>query len=188
MIFNKNYRQWMFGIGVVVILGSALVSLAGTPENATDPGQEAQAVIEGPVLVEGQIRIAGSVLRPRGSEPTFSSTAGGCIYALTEGWQVWNAPVYLPQGAMVTQMRFYFSDGSASADSWAWFTAYDYQGFVEDEWGAPSFGSTGSGYVTIEDINHVIDYTQYSYVVNWRPVLAANNMKACGFRIWYTMP
>ena len=84
-------------------------------------------------------------------------------------------------------MRFYFYDGDAS-DSWAWFTVYDYEGFVEDEWGARSFGNTGSGYVTIEPINHVVDYSTYSYVVNWRPVVPGSTMKVCGFRIWYTTP
>lgn len=185
----KHCRRVLVWISfVLVVLCSTSVLTAETPDDAAVREDAPDAFFEGPMPVEGQLRIAGSVLRPRGSEPTFSSSSGGCIYALTEGWQVWNAPVYLPEGSTVTQMRFYFSDGSASADSWAWFTAYDYEGFVEYEWGAPSFGSTGSGYVTIDNINHVIDYTQYSYVVNWRPVLAANNMKVCGFRIWYTMP
>jgi len=164
-----------------------MVLTAETPEGAAMRGEAPQSFVEGPMPVEGQLRIAGSVLRPRGSEPTFTSISGGCIYAQSEGWQVWNAPVYLPQGATVTDMRYYFYDGS-STDSWAWFTVYDYEGFVEDEWGAASFGNTGSGYVNVGPINHVIDYANYSYVVNWRPVVAGSTMKVCGFRIWYTMP
>ncbi len=187
MNINHHRRVWIWISCVLVILCSTMVLTAGTPEDGAVCADTPIAFSEGPMPIERQLRIAGSVLRPRGSEPTFTSISGGCIYAQSDGWQVWNAPVYLPQGATVTQMRFYFFDGDAQ-DSWAWFTAYDYEGFVDDEWGAASFGNTGSGYVTIEPINHVIDYSTHSYVVNWRPVVAGSTMKVCGFRIWYTMP
>jgi hypothetical protein len=138
--------------------------------------------------LELQHRISGAVLRPRTSDPAYSSIRAGCLYAESDELKVWNAPVYLPQGATVDDMRFYFFDGSGSTDSIAWFTVYDYQGFIADEWSVQSFGSAGSGYANTGPIDHVIDYSNYSYAVNWRPYNTGSATQVCGFRIYYTLP
>jgi len=164
-------------------------SAAGEDLDRVQPLLE-PAIEDGPrdLTVTHQIRVTGSVWRPVDSGATYSSSpGGGCVYATANPLTMFNTFLTLPHGATLIGARFYFNDTSGS-DSFILISELDYEGYPNSEWRLDSWGDTGSGYVTFDDINHVIDYTQYSYVVNWRPVLAANNMKACGFRIWYTMP
>jgi hypothetical protein len=141
------------------------------------------------LLLDLQMRIAGSTLKPRSNTVDYNvSGQGGCVYA-TGGNQLtwWNTPLWLPQGAEVVQFRFYFDDTSA-ADSTAYLTIYDLYGNIVDEFSAQSFGSTGTGYSTSNPINHRVDYATYSYVMNWRPSVIGSEMQLCGFRIYYTAP
>jgi len=139
--------------------------------------------------VERQLRITGSTLKPRSNGTDYAvSGGGGCVY-VTGGshGEAWNTPLFLPQGATVTQFRLYFDDTSA-ADMVAWFTVYDLFGDVVQEFSASSFWDTGTGYSTSDPINHQIDYGVYSYVMNWRPNDEGIDMQLCGFRVYYTTP
>jgi len=132
------------------------------------------------------LRLAGSVLRPRNSTVTFTSSGGGGCIQHTGGSTstVWNTGVYLPQGATVTFVRMYFDDTSP-ANSRGWFTVYDLYGDAVQEWGVSSSGSSGNGFEDTSAIDHQIDYRLYSYMLNWRPVASGSEMQLCGFRIFY---
>lgn len=135
------------------------------------------------------LRVTGSVLRPRESDVTFAvGSGGGCIYAASGDTNtVWNTPLYLPQGSTVTYLRMYIYDTS-TANSYGWLTYYDLYGNLVNEWGVGSSGTPGNDYYDVAIDNHVIDYANYSYVLNWRPLDTGSDMQLCGFRIFYTPP
>ncbi len=133
-------------------------------------------------------RIAGSVLRPRTSSANFApSGSGGCIYAVDDGFSIFNTPIWLPQGTRVDTLRMYYNDTSAS-NSTAWFSVYDLYGVLVDEWSVQSTGNFGNGFNDSALINHVVDYALYSYAINWRPVVTGTSMQLCGFRIFHAPP
>jgi hypothetical protein len=136
------------------------------------------------------LRIAGAALKPRESNVEWSGVggAGGCIYASSGSSNaVFNAPVYLQQGATVKYFRMYYNDQNASTNCSASFTVYDLYGVVADEWDVSSSG-TGKTFVTTSEFTHTVDYGYYSYVVNWRPYDLGTDMQVCGFRIYYHTP
>lgn len=135
-------------------------------------------------------RIAGSALRPRANNVDYAgASGGGCVYN-TGGSQstVWNAPIHLPQRSRVDSLRLYYNDTSGGLDGRGWFTVYDLYGSIVFEWGVSSVGSSGTGFADTGTINHEIDYSQYSYVLNWRPNENGTAMQLCGFRIFYQPP
>jgi hypothetical protein len=135
------------------------------------------------------IRVAGSALRPGNSTVGWPrSGGGGCIYA-SEGSAniVWNTPVYLPRGSTVDHLRMYY-DNTTVEDCTGWFTVYNQNGDLVIERSMNSVGTGGHGFADTSTIDHTIDYSQYSYVLNWRPNHAGIKMQLCGFRIFYTPP
>jgi hypothetical protein len=155
-----------------------------------EPGLDADRPEEGPEIAQTVIshRITGSALRPRDSVVGFDvSPSGGCIYAEDNPFDVFNTPLWLPQGATVNQLRMYYNDTSAS-NSTAWFTVYDLYGTVVEEWSVSSVGSAGLGFNDSAIISHTVDYSTYSYLLNWRPVVSGTDMQLCGFRIFFEPP
>jgi hypothetical protein len=137
---------------------------------------------------DASLRIAGSVLRPRTSDVEWRvGGEGGCIYSWSGSASTWwNTPLYLPQNATIKYFRMYYNDQS-TVNSEAYLTAYDLFGDIVEEWGVASSG-TGEYYATTEEFTHTVDYSQYSYVVNWRPNDLSSDMQGCGFRIYYQTP
>ena len=167
--------------GPVILSPPDLSSLPSGLDEAATPLQTYNAYL----------RIAGAALKPRESsvEWTGVAGAGGCVYASSGNESaVFNAPVYLPQGATVKYFRMYYDDTHASSNSSAWFTVYDLYGVVQDEWGVSSNGDGGQNYGTTAEFTHTVDYASYSYVVNWRPYELGSDMQVCGFRIYYHTP
>ncbi len=153
----------------------------GLHSNRPDEAAELQSVIR-------NHRITGSALRPRDSVVDFDvNTTGACIYAENNAFDVFNTPLWLPQGATVEQVRMYYNDTSSS-NSTAWFTVYDLYGDIVDEWSVSSSGDTGNSFNDTDPISHTIDYNTYSYLLNWRPTVAGDSMQLCGFRIFYEAP
>ena len=144
---------------------------------------------DGATSSDSSMQLAGSVLRPRQSIVEWSASgSGGCIYASSGSVNyVFNTPVYLPQGAVVKYLRFYFYDTN-DINSYAWFTVYDSYGGISREYHVTSTGNSGTGYATTSEFSETIDYDSYSYVINWRPMDLGNDMQACGFRIYYEAP
>lgn len=137
------------------------------------------------------LRLAGSVFKPRNSNVDYHAVgAGGCIEATSSPITVFTAPVTLPQGAAVEYVRMYAKDTNSTEDTAGWFTVYDLNGNVEVEYLITSSGSSGDGYWTTDKIDppHYINYSTYSYVLNWRPNASDGSIALCGFRLYYYMP
>ncbi|MBN1955971.1 MAG: hypothetical protein JW900_13105 [Anaerolineae bacterium] len=135
------------------------------------------------------LRLPGTALKPRGDDVSYVPTAGGgCFYASAgNSFRVFNIGVFLPQGSRVDVVRMYYDDTSTSA-SRAWFSVYDLYGQMVQEWSVDSVGNTGNGFNDTALISHTIDYSQYSYALNWRPYALGSQMQNCGFRIFYQPP
>lgn len=172
---------------------------AGTPLERYSPPDEAVASLGGaadiaphsPDAPDALVswRVAGSALKPRTNDVSYAvNSSGGCTY-VTSGstFSTWNIQPMLPQGAVVDTLRMYYNDTSAS-NSIAWFTVYDLYGAIVSEWSVSSTGNFGNSFNDSASINHTIDYSLYSYVINWRPVVTGSTMQLCGFRIFYTAP
>lgn len=137
-------------------------------------------------------RLPGSALRPRTSSVDYYwGAGGGCIYNSGGNVnEIFNVPLTLPEGATINTVRMYFNDNVAGVNSVGWLSVYDLYGALEQEWvmtssgqNGPGFGDTGS-----EPIEHVVDYSVYSYALNWRPTVQGTSMQLCGFRVYYEAP
>jgi hypothetical protein len=135
------------------------------------------------------LRISGTAFRPLDSAVGFGHGEGGYMYATSEPGQGWTAPVYLPQGAVVTSVRLYYYDSNASIDCTGSFAAFDFsnQGIL-GPWPVYSSGNAGLGYADSGPINHTIDYNKYAYILYWVPNIANNTIQLGGFQIFYTPP
>ncbi len=168
-------------------------SASGILPPVPDTIEEDEPLTEG---VEAQAwdtswRVIGSALKPRDSDVVFHTNAsGGCVYVSSGNpFWVWNTPIWLPPGSEVEYMRMYYVDSSAAADTCGWFTKYDLYGDIVREWGGCSSTSAGRGYITVAVTpTEVIDYTDHSYVLNWRPNGTGDTIQLCGFRLYYKAP
>ncbi len=135
------------------------------------------------------LRFLGSTLKPRENDVDYrTNDFGGCVYATGgNSLTVWNLPLALPNGSKVEWLRMYYYDNDPSNVSIGWFTKYDLYGGLVQEWSiASSDGGNGYKDVLITP-TQTIDYSAYSYVINWRPVGTGSNLQLCGFRIFYTV-
>jgi len=139
------------------------------------------------VTYNAYLRVAGSALKPRESNVEWSGAGGGgCIFASAGSiWAVFNTPIYLAQGSTVKYIRMYYDDTNVNLNSCAWFTVYNRYGSIVQENGVCSTGSAGNGYSTSTEFTRTIDYSLYSYVINWRPYDLGSDTQVCGFRIYY---
>jgi len=153
------------------------------------PSQGGPSEPEEPLATTRYLRVTGSVLRPRENDVDYAwGAGGGCIYVKAgDDFTVWNTPIYLPQGATVTQLRMFVNDASTS-NCQGFFSVYDLWGDLVYEWSATSNTSSGLSYWDAAIPDHIIDYETYSYVVNWRPQDTGADMQLCGFRLSYTPP
>ncbi len=135
------------------------------------------------------IRFAGSTLRPRTSGIGYdTNNGGGCIYATSgDPAVVWNLSLNLPNGVKVEYLRMYYYDADPAKATIGWLTKYDLLGDIVNEWGVSSEDDFVKPYrdVLITP-TETIDYSVYSYVLNWQPVTTNSNLQLCGFRIFYT--
>jgi hypothetical protein len=173
------------GLGATGVLAQDGLA-QGQPYVGPEPLPAALAAEAGEgVLAVWDLRIVGSALKPRQSGVTWATNgSGGCVYATASPSTVWNTPLYLPQGAQVTTLRSFYDDTSAS-NFQTWFTIYDLYGAIVDEFSAPSVGATGQDFNDSLPINHVINYSLYSYAINYRPVATGSTLQFCGVRIFY---
>jgi hypothetical protein len=132
---------------------------------------------------------AGSALRPRDSSVNWTiDPSGGCIYlASGDAYTVLNIHLDVPHGSRIEYLRLFYYDTSAS-DSTAWVTRYNDEGGIEDVTNVTSDTNTGYGTTLSAYIEHVVDSTNYSYVLNWRPYVIGSTMQLCGLRVAYRLP
>jgi hypothetical protein len=138
------------------------------------------------------LRIPGAAFRPRSDAVHFEYFNAGsmfCTYA-PQGSVWWTAPVYLPQGAVVTSVRMFYYDKSTTNNCDASFEVYDFANesvFFTTAWS--SSGSSGLGSADSGAINHTIDYSKYGYLLQWRPNTVSNDeLRLVGFQIFYKPP
>jgi len=143
---------------------------------APDPAQSYNA----------SLRIPAAALKPRRSDVEWQAGGeGGCVYATSgDQWTWWAAPLYLPHGSILRYFRMYYNDQNTEADCAAFLTVYDLYGRIVTEWGINST-STGQTYATTAELDHIIDYDYYSYVIHWRPNVIGDTMQVCGFKVYY---
>ncbi len=188
---------WLALALAVLVAGFASPLLAAeTADKITPPSSDGTAAVpKSPSVKESAPagagsatwRIAGTCLRPRNGATTFTYSAGGYMYATSLDY--FNAPINLPQGAVVTSVRMYYYDTNITDDCVGYFTIYDASTqSIYTEWGAFSSGSAGLGYVDIININHTIDYTKYSYIFGWYPGATGSSLQLGGFQVFYTPP
>ena len=146
-----------------------------------------EEVVEGGGLVSW--RATGSALKPRENDVSYTySGGGGCSYVTAgDASTVWNTPIHLHNGSVIDTLRMYYYDTSGS-NTTAWFTIYDLYGSIVDEWNVSSSNNVGNSFSDSSQINHTIDYSVYSYMINWRPIVSGSSIQLCGFRIFYTPP
>jgi len=195
----KHFVTLFFIVGLVFAItglaGPAMAQDETSSRVAADTGSDTEGVPAGGKIEEdiapnaplstAYLRVTGSVFKPRSSSVGWAPGAqGGSIYAISgSSGEVWNSPLYLPQGTLIQYVRMYYYDNSAS-NCRGWFTIYDLYGDVVDEWGVSSSG-TGNSFDDTANINHTIDYGSYSYVLNWRPNQIGSTMMLHGFRVFY---
>jgi hypothetical protein len=162
----------------------------GTAEGFTPDGGATRAQEGEPELVSAWLRIPGTTFKPRQSDVDWGIGGnGGGIMATAGDTSTWfNAPVYLPHGSTVTMVRVYVHDTNGTHNCWAYFTVYDLYGEIQDEWGLSSSGINGDSWFDISIPNTVIDYSTYSYVLNWQPNELGSDVALLGARIYYTPP
>lgn len=147
--------------------------------------------LEGPDAPDALIswRVTGSALKPRENDVSYTVNGNGsCVYVTAgDASTVWNITPMLPQGAVVDTLRMYYYDTSGSNSS-AWFTIYDLYGAIVQEFSVSTSDNGGNSFNDSAQINHTVDYSVYSYLLNWRPSVTGSTMQLCGFRIFYTPP
>ena len=156
----------------------ALSDGAGRQEEDAEPDLAA--------AYNASLRIPVAALKPRESNVEWGvGGEGGCAYAVSgDRYTWWVAPLYLPDGATLRYFRMYYNDQDISVDCAAYLSVYDLYGNIVREWGIFSNG-TGQNYVTTADLDHVIDYNSYNYVIQWSPNVIGPDMQVCGFRVMY---
>ena len=141
-------------------------------------------------LYNTSLRVSGSTLKPRRNDVSYIATSGGgCVFVNSGSTStVWNLSLALPEGAEVQYLRMYFYDEDDGIDMRGYFTKYDLYGSIISEWAVDST-TTGNDYNTVEiSPTEIIDYSAYSYVLNWRPYGTGSNLQLCGLRIFYYYP
>ena len=197
---TKHFVTLFFMVGLVFaftgLVGPAMAQDESSSAIGADRGSDTGGVAAGGKIEEdiapnaslptAYLRVTGSVFKPRSSSVGWAPGAqGGSIYASSgSSLEVWNSPLYLPQGTLIQFVRMYYYDNSAS-NCYGWFTIYDLYGDVVDEWGVSSSGTPGDSFDDTAAINHTINYNIYSYVLNWRPNQLGSTMMLHGFRVFY---
>ncbi len=133
------------------------------------------------------LKIVGTAFRPVVSGIGFNSTPPA-IWAVN-GTGYFEAPVYLPQGAIVTSLRMYYFNGTSIDTCFGSLMFYDitnHSGSSVGEIG--SLANCGYYYSDSDAFSHTIDYTKYAYALRWYPMLASDLLQLLGFQITYTPP
>lgn len=130
--------------------------------------------------------VAGAALRPRDSSSGWDYSGVGCV-SRTNGSELLNIHLGLPQGSRIDYLRIYYYDTSGS-DSTAWVTSYNSSGGFTDITNVTSSGTGGYGTRLSSYVGHVVNNSSSSYVLNWNAVQNGGAMRLCGLRVAYRVP
>lgn len=191
-------------VAVLAIFSLASVSRAqapqpdqGTAPVVAEPGGDIRVESPGPVedkLDAAQagiqyLHLSGSSFIQMYSDVEYTYYSGGCVYhsAGSAAHTFMNLGLILPAGARINSMRFYYYDTSATDSTLRLRQMND-----GDEWvDVTTLNSTGTGglsYRSISGLDYLVDYTNYSYVLQYQGNVIGNTMRFCGVRIGYTPP
>jgi hypothetical protein len=133
--------------------------------------------------------VTGSALHPRNSAVEWNTGgSGGCLYQTSgDPLVIYNLHQEIPTGARIDYLRIFYYDTSASNSS-AWVTNYDDEGGYNDVTSVQSAGSAGYGTSLSAFVDHIVDNTFFSYILNWRPYVNGSTMQLCGLRVAYRLP
>jgi hypothetical protein len=179
-------------IGVFGLSGAQAQTVTVSPSKGQ--AVKAPAPVKAPAFpnaVSGDavLTVTGSALRPRASDITFGATpSGGGIYrtSVATSLPVFNTPLDLPQGTVVKSVRMYFNNTDPSNVCYGVFTCYDLYGNWVAEWWATGAAGSGLTFADSGPINHTIDYTQYTYLLNWVSWAATDAIQLLGLQLYYT--
>ena len=95
----------------------------------------------------------------------------------------------LPAGSRIDYLRLYSYDESSVEEAGrALITRYDGRGDY-DEYGHVCSAGGGGYESTLSDfIGHVVDTTNWSYVLMWRSRDPGSDVRLCGLRVAYRVP
>jgi hypothetical protein len=132
--------------------------------------------------------VLGSQFSPRKSTSTYDYVSNGTIYQNGGTDFRFQAPLYLPQGAQVTKLTFYFVD-TAAQDETLWLTRYIPGTSNQDQASVTSSGSTAglrTASVTGSPIT-IIDNSTYAYILSWGTGVATSANQLAGAKVEYTV-
>jgi hypothetical protein len=185
----------LVGTGTVNAQSSELTPVEGSDPPAPGSPVSGSTKLKAPVELEAlgagtvYLHIAGSTFTPLYGATNPQYVYGGCTYSASASSAdaYYNFPLMLPPGSTITYLRFYYNDTSASDSSLRIRQMDDGAGF-SDIAIVSSSGSAGLGNSTVTGLNHVVDYVNYSYVLQFSANVAGSSMQLCGARIGYIPP
>lgn len=186
-------EQWYRSDAPVDGVSPQLLSPPDSPSGHSGPETKASQPQAPEGVVLRNFRVPGSALRPRASSVGYYwGGGGGCIYnSGGNPGEIFNVPLELPNGALINTVRMYYIDGSETANAHGWVSVYDLYGDLVQEWAMASTGHSGPGFGDTPVVDHRVDYSTYSYALNWRPNVQNSGdhpMQLCGFRVYYEVP
>lgn len=186
---------FLVGSGTVFAQQSGL-----KPAEATDPPSPGSGVpgsgnLKSPVELEAlgadtvYIHISGSAFTPLYGATNPRYVSGGCTFSnaalVTEAH--YNFPLTLPPGSTITSLRFYYNDTSTNNSTLRIRQMNDGNDFI-DLAVVSSTGDTGLSFSTESGLSLVLDYVNYSYVLQYSATAVGSTMQLCGARVGYTPP
>jgi hypothetical protein len=186
---------------VLAVLALTRVSLAQSP----GPGQTPITGVDGDIQTgsSGQsenepnqpqagtvyLHLSGSSFIQMYSDVEYSYYSGGCVYhsAGLASHTFMNLGLIIPFGSRINSLRFYYYDTSTSDSTLRLRQMNDGDAWV-DVATVNSTGTPGLSYSTVSGLDYLIDYINYSYVLQYQGNVIGNTMRFCGVRIGYTPP
>jgi hypothetical protein len=192
-------------VAILAVFSLTSASQAQTPQSSQGTGQVVNPDPDGdiqselPASIEDEpdaaqaatvyLHLSGSSFIQMYSDVDYTYSSGGCVYhsAGSASHTFMNLGLILPSGSRIKSMRFYFNDTS-TLNSTLRLRQMDDGDNWSDVATLTSTGTAGLGYVSISNLDYLIDYTNYSYVIQYQGNVIGATMKFCGVRIGYSPP
>jgi hypothetical protein len=133
-------------------------------------------------------RLVGTAFNPRTSTTTFAYGFNGCVYITGGSDNRFMAPLFLPDGAEIKYLRFYYDDTNAGSNLTAWITRYQPGVTSEDLTTVNSTAASGYGTSLSPEITHTVDLTSWAYTLIVAPNGNGTANQFCGVRVAYYAP
>jgi hypothetical protein len=133
--------------------------------------------------------IFGSTFEDLYSSEVHGFDLGGCrYYDVGSSSTFANATVNLPDGAVITWMRFYYIDTLVDFNSNMQLRVYDFDRSYDVSVDLNSTGSSGLGFAQASPLNIVIDNMNHIYMLHMQTNAIEDDMSVCWVQIGYTPP